>query len=211
MSRRLDDVRGIQAERRLGHVSSGLGVAKGGRAHVEHASIGTLTARLPCAAIRPRRFRPPAPRSCGGSGAARRSGTSEQRAWLRPVDRRRRTAAEPGVGIVRRPGRCVWRRSSGHDDQRPQRHARASPPHWTQVRMNCVRPPRTLGSSCYFTFTSPAISRANSRVFAEIYGDLRDGHGFRALLPRVMARTSKLNEEVARDAPLPSHARIGIY
>src|SRR5205085_2827738 len=29
--------------------------------------------------------------------------------------------------------------------------------------------------------------------------------------PEVMVRTSKLNEEVPGDPPLPSHARIGIY
>ena len=47
--------------------------------------------------------------------------------------------------------------------------------------------------------------------FIEVYGDMDDGNGYRLLLPRVYARTSKLNEEVAGDPPLPTQARIGIY
>jgi hypothetical protein len=47
--------------------------------------------------------------------------------------------------------------------------------------------------------------------FAEVYGDLQDGNGYRLLLPRIYARTSKLDEEVAGEPPLPTQARIGLY
>jgi hypothetical protein len=47
--------------------------------------------------------------------------------------------------------------------------------------------------------------------YVEIFGDLENGEGFHVLLPRVTARTSKLNEEVAGNPPLPTQARIGIY
>jgi hypothetical protein len=47
--------------------------------------------------------------------------------------------------------------------------------------------------------------------YVEIFGDLENGEGFHLLLPRVTARTSKLNEEVAGNPPLPTQARIGIY
>jgi Polysaccharide lyase len=47
--------------------------------------------------------------------------------------------------------------------------------------------------------------------FVEILGDLQNGEGFHLLLPRVSARTSKLNEEVAGNPPLPTQARIGMY
>jgi hypothetical protein len=47
--------------------------------------------------------------------------------------------------------------------------------------------------------------------FVEIFGDLQNGEGFHLLLPRVSARTSKLNEEVAGTPPLPTQTRIGIY
>lgn len=47
--------------------------------------------------------------------------------------------------------------------------------------------------------------------FVEIYGNLQNGKGFQLLLPKVVARTSKLNEEAAGDPPLPTECRIGIY
>jgi hypothetical protein len=47
--------------------------------------------------------------------------------------------------------------------------------------------------------------------WVEILGDLQDGDGFRQLMPRVTARTSKLNEEAPGDPALPTQVRIGIY
>jgi hypothetical protein len=47
--------------------------------------------------------------------------------------------------------------------------------------------------------------------FVEVFGDLQDGRGYGLLLPRIYARTSKLNEEVAGEPPLPTQARIGLY
>jgi hypothetical protein len=47
--------------------------------------------------------------------------------------------------------------------------------------------------------------------FVEVFGDMQDGRGYGLLLPRIYARTSKLNEEVPGDPPLPTQARIGLY
>lgn len=47
--------------------------------------------------------------------------------------------------------------------------------------------------------------------WVEILGDLQDGNGYGVLMPRVYARTSKLDEETAGEPPLPTQARIGIY